>query len=220
MALKTVIESTDGLDEAIAALYTEVDGKFILDIEGVDDHPEVANLRNAYARTKEDREKAKKDAADLKARIADLEKGAPDTAATQAKLAELEGKLAEAEARAGEWQGKYTGATRDQSLQSALQGVGITEPTFIKAATAMLAGSVKLADDGTAFVESSMGPKTLGDFVKGWASSEGAAFVTKPQGAGVKGGEGSGNPTTPKGNLAGNKEERQAALKARFPDLE
>ena len=42
MALKTVIETTDGLDEAIAALYTETDGKFVLQIEGVDDHPEVA----------------------------------------------------------------------------------------------------------------------------------------------------------------------------------
>lgn len=220
MGLKTVIDTTDGLDEAIAALYTEADGKFILDIEGVDEHPDVANLRNAYSRTKEDREKAKKDAADLKARIAELEKGAPDTAATQAKLAALEEQLAEANAKAGEWQGKYTGVTRDQSLQSALQQVGITEPTFIKAATAMLAGNVKLADDGTAFVESSMGPKILGDFVKGWASSEGAAFVTKPTGAGAKGGDGSGTPTAKKGDMAGTKEERQAALKARFPDLE
>lgn len=220
MALKTVIETTDGLDEAIAALYTEQDGKFILDIEGVDEHPEVASLRNAYQRTKDDREKAKKDAAELKARITELEKEAPDTAATQAKLAALEEKLVEAEAKAGEWQGKYTGVTRDQSLQTALQTAGISEPAFIKAATAMLSGEVKLADDGTAYVESSMGPKVLGDYVKAWAASEGAAFVTKPQGAGVKGGEGNGTPTTPKGDLAGSKDDRKAALKARFPDLE
>ena len=220
MALKTVIETTDGLDEAIAALYTEQDGKFILAIEGVDEHPEVVSLRNAYARTKEGQAGAKAEVSALKAKIAELEKGSPDTAATQAKLAELEGKLAQAEAKAGEWQGKFVGITRDQSLQGALQQVGITEPAFIKAASAMLSGNVKLADDGTAYVESSMGPKTLGEYVKSWASGEGAAFVTKPQGAGVKGGEGSGTPTPPKGNLAGSKEERQAALKARFPDLQ
>ena len=220
MALKTVIETTDGLDEAIAALYTETDGKFVLQIEGVDEHPDVANLRNAYARTKEGQAGAKAEAAALKAKIAELEKGAPDTAATQAKLSALEQQLAEANAKVGEWQGKYTGITRDQSLQGALQQVGITEPAFIKAATAMLAGDVKLADDGTAFVESSMGPKMLGDFVKAWASSEGAAFVTKPQGAGAKGGDGNGTPTAKKGDMAGTKEERQAALKARFPDLE
>ena len=220
MALKTVIETTDGLDEAIAALYTEHEGKFVLQIEGVDEHPEVANLRNAYTRSKEKDTAARAEAARLKAQIAELEKGAPDTAAAQAKLAALEEQLAAKEAEIGEWRGKYTGVTRDQSLQGALQQAGINEPAFLKAATAMLAGSVKLADDGTAYVESSMGPKMLGDYVKQWAAGEGAAFVTKPQGAGVKGGEGNGTPTPPKGNLAGTKEERQAALKARFPDLE
>jgi uncharacterized membrane protein YdfJ with MMPL/SSD domain len=219
MPLKTVIDTTDGLDEAIAALYTEQDGKFILQLEGVDEHPEVTSLRNAYARTKEDREKAKADAAKLKAQIEELQAGAPDTAATQAKITALEERLAAKEAEAGEWRGKYTGVTRDQSLQAALQQAGINEPTFIKAATAMLAGQVKLGDDGTAYVESSMGPKVLGDYVKQWAASEGAAFVTKPQGAGVKGGEGSGTKPLPKGNFAGSKEERVAALKAKFPDL-
>jgi uncharacterized membrane protein YdfJ with MMPL/SSD domain len=220
MALRTVIETTDGLDEAIAALYTEHEGKFVLQIEGVDEHPEVASLRNAYARTKEGQATAKTEAARLKAQIEELQAGAPDTAATQAKITALEEKLAALAGEAEAWKGKYTGVTRDQSLQGALQQAGISEPAFLKAATAMLAGEVKLADDGTAYVESSMGPKMLGDYVKQWAAGEGAAFVTKPQGAGVKGGEGNGNPTPPKGNLAGSKEERQAALKARFPDLE
>jgi hypothetical protein len=219
MAIKTVIESTDGLDEAIAALYIEQDGKFILQLEGVDEHPEVTSLRNAYARTKEGQASAKTEASKLKAQIEELQAGAPDTAATQAKITALEEKLAAKEAEAGEWRGKYTGVTRDQSLQAALQQAGINEPTFIKAATAMLAGQVKLGDDGTAYVEGSMGPKVLGDYVKQWAASEGAAFVTKPQGAGVKGGEGSGSKPMPKGNLAGSKEERVAALKAKFPDL-
>jgi hypothetical protein len=221
MALKTVIETTDGLDEAIAALYIEQDGKFVLDLpdEEIEKLPSVRGLSTA------NRENAKKaqdrlDAIEsMKAQIAELQKGAPDTAATQAKITALEEKLAAKEAEAGEWRGKYTGVTRDQSLQAALQQAGINEPTFIKAATAMLAGQVKLGDDGTAYVESSMGPKVLGDYVKQWAASEGAAFVTKPQGAGVKGGEGNGSKPMPKGNLAGSKEERVAALKAKFPDL-
>ena len=83
----------------------------------------------------------------------------------------------------------------------------------------MLSGDVKLGDDGTAYVESPMGPKVLGDYVKSWAASEGAAFVAKPQGGGTKGGEINGTPTAPKGDLAGSKSERQAALKVRFPDL-
>ena len=190
MALKTVLETIDGLDEAMQALYIEKDGAFVLDVEGVDDHPDVVSLRNAYGRTKEDREKAKGEAAKLRDRIAELEAGAPDTAATQAKLSALEEKLEAAEAKAGEWQGKYTSITRDQSLAQSLQAAGITEPAFVKAATAMLAGNVKLGEDGSAYVETAMGPKVLGDYVKAWAAGEGAAFVSPPKGGGAKSGAG------------------------------
>ena len=166
MALKALLETLDGVDDAVKPLYAERDGKFVLDVEGVDDHPEVANLRNAYGRTKADKDAAKAEAATLKARIAELEKGAPDTAATQAKLTQLQEQLDAANAKAGEWQTKYTGVTRDQALTAALQGAGVTNPTFLKAAQAMLAGMVKLGDDGSAYVETGMGPKVLGDFVK------------------------------------------------------
>lgn len=187
MPLKALLDTLDGVDDAIKSFYAERDGKFVLDVEGVDDHPEVANLKNAYSRTKEDREKAKTEAASLRAKIAELEKGAPDTAATQAKLAQMQEQLAAAEAKAGEWQQKFTGVTRDQALANSLQGAGITNPTFLKAAQAMLSGMVKLGEDGTAYVETSMGPKVLGDFVKGWAASDGKDFVTPPSGGGAKG---------------------------------
>ena len=218
MAIKTVLETLEGVDDAFKALYIEQDGKFVLDVEGVDDHPDVANLKSAYARTKSDREAAKTEAAALKAKIAELEKGAPDTAATQAKLSALQEQLQAAEAKVGEWQTKYTGITRDQALASALQGAGIINPTFLKAATTMLAGQVKLGDDGTAYVESGMGPKVLGDFVKSWAASEGKDFVTPPSGGGSRGSE-KPSGLTGKGDFGGSKQERAAAIKARFPDL-
>lgn len=186
--LKTVLETLDGIDDAVKPFYAEADGKFILAVEGIDDHPDVANLRNAYGRTKEDREKAKGEAATLKARIAELEKGAPDTAATQAKIAGLQEQLDAAKAEAGQWQGKYTGVTRDQSLASALQASGITNPTFMRAATAMLSGRVKLGDDGSAYVETDMGPKPLDAFIKTFAAGEGKDFVSPPSGGGAKGG--------------------------------
>lgn len=218
MAIKTVLETLQGVDDAFKSLYIEQDGKFVLDVEGVDDHPDVANLKSAYARTKSDREAAKGEATALKAKIAELEKGAPDTAATQAKLSALQEQLQAAEAKAGDWQTKYTSITRDQALASALQSAGIINPTFLKAATTMLAGQVKLGDDGTAYVESGMGPKVLADFVKGWAASEGKDFVTPPSGGGARGSE---RPSgiTDKGDFGGSKQERAAAIKARFPDL-
>lgn len=190
MALKAVLDALDGVDDAIKPLYVEAEGKFVLAIEGVDDHPEVANLRNAYTRTKDDREKTKAEAASLKSRIADLEKGAPDTAATQAKLTALQEQLTAAEAKASDYQTKLTGVTRDRALGDALTAAGIVDPTFLKASQAMLSGVVKMGDDGTAYVETGMGPKVLRDFVKGWAASEGKAFVTPPAGGGAKGSTG------------------------------
>lgn len=187
MALKALLDSLDGVDDAIKPFYAEREGKYVLSVEGVDDHPDVANLRNAYARTKEDKEKAKTEAATLKAQITELQKGAPDTAATQAKIAQLQEQLDAANAKAGEWQQKFTGVTRDQALASSLQSAGITNPTFLKAAQAMLSGMVKLGEDGTAYVETGMGPKVLGDFVKGWAASDGKDFVTPAKGGGAGG---------------------------------
>jgi hypothetical protein len=188
--LKAVLDTLDGVDDAVKPFYSEADGRFVLKVEGVDDHPEVANLRNAYARTKEDREKAKTEAASLKAQIAELQKTAPDTAATQAKLAQLQEQLDAEKAKAGEWQGKYVGVTRDRTLQEALQAAGIVNPTFVKAATTMLSSQVKLGDDGTAYVETAMGPKVLTDYVKSWAASEGKDFVAPPSGGGASGSKG------------------------------
>ena len=54
----------------------------------------------------------------------------------------------------------------------------------------MLSGVVKMADDGTAFVETGMGPKVLGDYVKSWAASDGKDFVSPPTGGGAKPNEG------------------------------
>lgn len=219
MALKALLDTLDGVDDALKPFYAERDGKFALDIDGVDDHPDVASLRNAYSRTKEDREKSKQEAATLKQQIAELQKGAPDTAATQAKIAALQEQLDAANGKATEWQTKFTGITRDQALANSLQTAGITNPTFLKAAQAMLAGSVKLGDDGTAYVETSMGPKVLGDFVKGWAAQDGKDFVTPPKGGDARGGDRSGGQHQPKGNLAGTPTERKQALAARFPEL-
>lgn len=187
MALKTVLETLDGVDDAVKALYAEVDGKFVLQIEGLEDHPELASLKGAYDRTKKDRETARADTATLRAKIAELEKGAPDTAATQAKMASLQEKLDAAEAKGAELSGKLTGVTRDRALADALQTAGITDPTFIKASQSMLSGMVKMGDDGTAFVETPMGPKLVPDFVKSWAAGDGKVFVAPAQGGGAKG---------------------------------
>ena len=58
MALKSILESLDGLSDDIKKEYTEKDGKFYLDIEGLDEHPGVGALKRAKDHEKTLRQKA------------------------------------------------------------------------------------------------------------------------------------------------------------------
>lgn len=217
MAIKTVLDTLDGVDDAVKALYIEKDGKHVLDLEGVDAHPEVANLKSAYERTKADKATLKLDAEKARADLAATLRDKPDEAALLKLRQDLEAERDGWKGKAEDALGKLTGATRDRQLAEALQAANITDPTFIKAATAMLAGSVKM-DGDKAIVETDMGPMGIGDHIKRWAASEGKAFVTPAQGGGA-GGSQSQNGGKVAGNLGGTREERVAALKAKFPDL-
>lgn len=58
MALKSVLTTLDGLSEDVKKEYTERDGKFYLDIEGLDEHPGVGALKRAKDHEKTLRQKA------------------------------------------------------------------------------------------------------------------------------------------------------------------
>lgn len=72
MALKTVIASLEDVSEDLRALYVEKDGSFILDLEGVDAHPTVVNLKSAFERVKADKKKLSTDLDDAKAKLAEV----------------------------------------------------------------------------------------------------------------------------------------------------
>lgn len=66
MALKALLESLDGLDASVSALYKpiaegDLAGKFVLDVEAVGDHAleNIGGLRNALATTKQELATAK-----------------------------------------------------------------------------------------------------------------------------------------------------------------
>lgn len=61
MPLKTILDKLDGVEDALHGLYEEKDGKFILQLEGIDDHPTVVALRNGHNNSKRERDQAKKD---------------------------------------------------------------------------------------------------------------------------------------------------------------
>ena len=198
--LKTVLETLDGLDEAVAKLYIETDGKHILQIEGVDAHPDVANLKSAYERVKSDKVTLAQERDAFKEKLSslpddfDAEKwsklkdGKADEAALIKVRQEMEQQISEWKGKAEESQSKLSRFAVERDLSDALIAAGITDPGLQKGARAMLSGQVKTSDDGAAIVESDMGPIGLTDYVKKWSASEGKAFVTAASGGGRKGG--------------------------------
>lgn len=53
MKLKAVLESLDGLDDTLKGLYTERNGKFYIDAEGVEFEEDVKALKNALQRERD-----------------------------------------------------------------------------------------------------------------------------------------------------------------------
>lgn len=59
MSLKTVVEDITTVEEAYRGLYELKDGKHVLAVEGVDDHPTVAGMKSAFGKTKDEIAKLK-----------------------------------------------------------------------------------------------------------------------------------------------------------------
>lgn len=189
MPLKPVLDTIEGLDEPIAALYTETDGKFVLELDDIESHPALDGLRVTIPKLRDEVKGKDAQVKELKAKIADFEKGAPDTAATQAKLSAMQEELQTLKGEADTWRGKYTSVTRDQALTNALLAAGIKDDTYLEAATLMVLRDhkVDVAEDGTVVVETPLGaPKLVNDFVKSFVAGKGAKFVAPAIGMGAK----------------------------------
>ena len=82
----------------------------------------------------------------------------------------------------------------ENGLAAELAKAGVTNPTHLKAAQAMLKDGVQIVADGDVRV-AKIGDKALSDFVKEWAAGdEGKHFVQAPanNGGGATGGSGAG----------------------------
>lgn len=223
MPLKTVLETLDGVDDAVKSFYTESDGKFVLQVDDVDTHPDVANLKSAYERVKADRDALKTEAFEARNRLKaipsdfDPEKweAAKSGKADPQELVQLRQTL---EAERDEWKGKYDGLiaeTRQRTVRDAVQSAlaenGIPEGARRGAALDMMDGKKVEIQDGKAVIETDMGPMALTDYAKRWVGKEGQAYVAPASGGGAKGNErGAGSQKKPEDMSA---QERHALQK-------
>ncbi|MBG6289524.1 hypothetical protein I5I61_18890 [Pseudomonas nitroreducens] len=231
--LKFQLDSLEGLDESQHALYTEKDGKFFLNIEGLPQQEDVSGLKN-----KVNELLAEKKAAEKKAQEA------ADAARREAE--EAARKSGNVEALEKSWQEKYSRReaelstqleTERNTLQSQIKSLTVGRTATDLAAELAIQGSAKALlphiekrlgmdiRDGKPTVvvlDASGNPSaaTL-DELKAEFTND-AAFAplivgSKASGGGA-GGAGKGGGAA-QGNIGGNRDERSKAIASKFPDL-
>lgn len=232
MALKTIYTSADEIPSEVASLYVENDGRFVLDIEDVDNHPKVRNLVTA---NKSNAQKAQERFQELEALRQKLSvlpedfdpeeyqalkagKGAkPDEqlqllkeqharalAAAQAQSKQAYDTLAQ---QLAERDNYIDNQTRRDALNAALDEAGF-DPMHKPMLTKFLADNIKVRreEDGrrVAFSETDLGDVSPLELVKSFASREGKAYLAKPSGPGAQGNgsKGYGNKTITRAQFA------------------
>ena len=231
--LKFQLDTLEGVDEAVRALYTEKDGKFVLGIEGLPQQEDVSGLK-----AKVDELLGEKKAAEKKAREAEE--------AARLEREELARKSGNVEELERSWSEKYN--RRDAELNGMLEQERATLSGQIRdltvgrtatdiASALAVQGSAKALlphierrlsveqRDGKPVVvvldaQGKLSAATL-DELKAEIAND-AAFApliagSKASGGGAGGAGGGGG--APKGKIGGTKEERTAAIASRFPDL-
>jgi len=231
--LKFQLDSLEGVDEAVRALYTEKDGKFVLGIEGLPQPEDVSGLKS-----KVEELLGEKKAAEKKAREAEE--------AARLEREELARKSGNVEELERSWSEKYN--RREAELNGTLEQERTTLSTQIRdltvgrtatdiASALTIPGSAKALlphierrlsveqRDGKPVVvvldqQGKLSAATLDELKAEFANDTAFAPLiagSKASGGGANGAGGGGG--APKGNIGGTKAERTAALAARFSDL-
>ena len=231
--LKFQLDTLEGVDEAVRALYTEKDGKFVLGIEGLPQPEDVSGLK-----AKVDELLGEKKAAEKKAREAEE--------AARLEREELARKSGNVEELERSWSEKYS--KREAELSAMLEQERGTLSTQIRdltvgrtatdiASALAIPGSAKALlphierrlsveqRDGKPVVvvldqQGKLSAATLDELKAEFANDTAFAPLiagSKASGGGAAGAGGGG--VAAKGKIGGTKEERQAAIASRFPDL-
>lgn len=231
--LKFQLDTLEGVDEAVRALYTEKDGKFVLGIEGLPQQEDVSGLK-----AKVDELLGEKKAAEKKAREAEeaarLER--EELARKSGNVEELERSWTEKFSRR---EAELTGTLEQEraTLSGQIRDLTVGRTATDIASALAVQGSAKALlphierrlsveqRDGKPVVvvldsQGKLSAATL-DELKAEIAND-AAFApliagSKASGGGAGGAGGGGG--APKGKIGGTKEERTAAIASRFPDL-
>lgn len=217
MALKSILESLDGLPEDIKKEYTEKDGKFYLDIEGLDLHPGVGALKRAKDHEKSLRQTAEGKVTELEdqltakdTEIEGLRTGAVPKDDVNALKTSYEQKLAGKETEFNEKYGKLNSLVEKHMLD----GKALELATEISTVPALLVphvrGRLKLEEVDGQLSISVLSPDgkpsaaSMDDLRKELLSNKNFAPIligSKASGGGANGGSGGGGASKKLGEM-------------------
>lgn len=221
--LKYEVDSLAGLDEGVAALYEERDGKYRLKIDGV---PDVSGLKakvdellaekkEAARKAKEAEEAARKAAEEAARKSGDVE---ALERSWQEKLAKREAELAEAlKARDAQlYELTVNAEARRIASELAVPGSADVLLPHIKQRLKYEDGKLQVLDP-----EGKPSALTTDELAKEIAANKAFAplIVASMASGGGAGGAKGGGAAQLKGDLGGDKAARVAALKSKFPEL-
>ncbi|WP_247842261.1 hypothetical protein [Pseudomonas sp. MWU12-3103b] len=233
MTLKFQLDSLEGVDESIQALYVEKDGKFVLGIEGLPQPEDVSGLKSKVQELLDEKkaEADKRKAAEEQARL-DRE----EALRKSGNVEELEKSWSEKYSRR---EAELTGQleSTNATLQGQIRDLTVGRTATEIATTLAIPGSAKALlphIERRLSVEQRDGKPTVvvldaaGKLSAATLDELKAEFTNDPAfgpliagskaSGGGAGGAGKGGGAA-KGNIGGTKEERQAAIASRFPDL-
>ena len=215
MALKSILEKIDDLPEDVKKEYKKgTDGKFYLDVDGIDDHPAVGNLRNAMQNAKTERQQARDEANAYKTQLQtandqldDMRRGAIPKGDVEALENSWKTKLAEKETELGGKITKLSGAV-DKSLRQST-ATALASELFVSTNLGLpyILPRLKIEEDGEEFVvkvldkDGKPSALTVDDLKKEMLQNKEFAPIlrgTRASGGGANGGNGGGGAPSDK----------------------
>jgi hypothetical protein len=233
MTLKFQLDTLEGVDDSVKALYVEKDGKFVLGIEGLPQPEDVSGLKSKVEELlseKKAAEKARREAEDAartereeaarkSGNVEELEKSWSEK--YNRREAELNGMLEQE-------RGTLSGQIRDLTVGRTATDIAsaLAIPGSAKALLPHIERRLSVEQrDGKPVVvvldqQGKLSAATLDELKAEFANDTAFAPLIAGSKASGGGASGAGNGGgAAKGNIGGTKEERTAAIASRFPDL-
>ena len=201
-SLTTVLESLDGVPEALHPFYREESGKFVLSLTDPKAHPAFVTLKATADRLDKEAREVRNELEAAKDKLAEVpddfdadeyarlrEKGEADETALEQRITERlkkrhERELEKANKRGDDAEAQLHTLLVENGLTEALTKANVAGPLMDAAKALLLRNHKPMIADGKALIDG----EEIADFVKAWAETDGGQHFVASENSGGGGG--------------------------------